>query len=351
MMAMVLGEPPSAWGQSSYQTKSAADGKIMPGNVAFVDTLGKRVVELDRTGRVVWSWRIPASVVGKGDIRAGADLEWIAADDSFLVTIPFRGIFRVSRAGKVIWQHLTAKVSHDADLLPNRNILYVNGWDKPSDAQVTEIDPKGNLVWSWRAKGVVDEAWRKPVKGEQRDSYGHTNAAVRLLNGDTVVSLRNFNRLVLVGADGQIRYTWDPIQRVHEPTILPGGTLIASKHARQLHTVISVSPDGQRRTIFTNAIGIHPIRTVQVLDNGNFLLTGGEEIIEIDATGTIVWHAAIYAKSDQKRGQGARRGDQKNRSSNDGKRGQGGKRGGQQTRSSDTGERGVYKAVWVDRQG
>jgi len=326
---LTLGALSNAWGQSSYSIQSTAPGKVMPGNIAFVDTVGKRIVEIDRAGAVVWDWPIPASVIGKGDLSAAADLEWIRNDDSFLLTVPFRGIFRVNRDGKVIWRNLTSKVSHDADLLPNGNVIYVNGWDSPSDAQVTEVDPRGNTVWSWRAKGVVDDSWRRTVKGEPRTSFAHTNAVVRLSDGDTMVSLRNFDRVFRIGANDAIERIWGPITRVHEPNLLPDGTLIASKHARDGHSVISESPNGRQRTIFDKSLNIRPIRTVEVLDNGNLLLTGGEEIVEVNNAGRVVWHVAISPKTDKDGGRGDRRSGKK--------------------RSRDAGERGIYKAVWVGR--
>jgi hypothetical protein len=322
---LAMGTAASALAQASYRVVSAVENKIAPGNVAFVDTLGRRIVEINRAGKVVWSWPIAAALIGGGDLRSGADLEWIAADDSFLLVIPFRGIFRVSRAGKVVWQHLTSKVSHDADLLANGNVLYVHGWDAPTDAQVYEVDAARKLVWSWQIKGKADESWRVPVPGEPRPSYAHTNGAVRLPNGDTLVSVRNFNRVFRVAPSGDVKRVWGPIPRVHEPTLLPNGTLVASPHAPRPGSVIAIVAPGERRPIFTNTLGIDPIRTVELLGNGNYLLTGGEEIVEIDAAGAVVWHAAIYPKSrGSDRGQkGARRA------------------------AAEAGERGVYKAVWV----
>ena len=319
---------PDARAQNSYRIITSAAGKVAPGNVAFVDTVGRRIVEIDRAGKVAWSWPIPASVIGAGDLRSGADLEWIAGDDSFLLVVPFRGIFRVSRAGKVVWQHVAPKVSHDADLLPNGNVLYVFGWDSASDDQVREIDTAGNLVWSWKLQGRAEEAWRVPVPNEPRPSYGHTNGAVRLPNGDTLVSVRNFNRVFRVAPAGDVKRAWGPIPRVHEPTLLPNGTLIASPHAPRPGSVIAIVAPGDRRPVFTNTLGIDPIRTVELLANGNYLLTGGEEIVEIDAAGEIVWHAAVYPKAQSiDRGQkGARRA------------------------AAEAGGRGVYKAVWVGKR-
>lgn len=331
IIAVAGGNAASA--QSSHRIVTAVEKHITPGNVAFVDTVGKRIVEINRGGKVVWNWSIPAFTIGNGDLRLGADLSWIAQDDSFLLVIPLRGVFRINRAGKVVWQHLTPKISHDADLLPNGNVLYVLGWDAPSDAQVYEVDPKGKLVWSWNAKGKIDEAWHNPEREEDRPSYGHTNAAARLADGDTIVSLRNFNRVFRVAPSGDVKQVWGPIGRVHEPTLLPDGGLVAAQHAPRPGAVIFVRDEGRGRPIFRNELGIGPIRTVEVLKDGNYLITGGEEILEIDADGAIVWHAQIYPKDEGGRGQSGR--------------GEEGRRRGESR--GNPGQRGVYKAVWVGR--
>jgi hypothetical protein len=310
--------------QNAYRVVTAVEGKVAPGRVAFVDTMGRRIVEMDRAGKVTWSWPIPGSVVGGGDLRSGADLEWVRADDTFLLVVPFRGVFRVNRAGKVVWQHLTSKISHDADLLANGNVLYVHGWDSRSDAQAYEVDPGGKIVWSWSAAGKVDPSWHRPVTIERRPSYAHTNAAVRLPNGDTLISLRNFNRVVRVTPEGEIRRVFGPIPRVHEPTLRPDGTFVASPHTRDHDRVIIAVKGEGRRDLFKNALGIKPIRTVEPLSNGNYLLTGGEEIVEIDGEGSVVWHVAIYSKAGR------------------------GERGHNRGSSSNPGIRGVYKAVFVD---
>ena len=46
--------------------------------------------------------------------------------------------------------------------------------------------------------------------------------------GDTLVSLRNFHRVVRVAPDGSVRRSWGPINYVHEPSLLPDGSLLVS---------------------------------------------------------------------------------------------------------------------------
>jgi hypothetical protein len=279
-----------------FKIATAHPDRMTAGNTAFIDVLGRsRIVEIDAAGKVVWQCSLK-SFASTENLRGGADLEWIAADDTFLVVVPFTGIYRLDRKCAVMWRYRTTKVSHDADLLPNGNILHAFGWDSQADAQAVEVNPAGKVVWSWRAAGRLDPSERRvdgPAERERRPSFTHTNAVVRLENGDTLVSLRNFHRVVQVAPDGSIRRMFGPIKFVHEPNLMPDGTLIAA--ARSPMTVIALR-DGARQVVFSNDIGIRPIRTVQPLAQGNFLLSGGADLVEIDGGGEVVWHARIYGK-------------------------------------------------------
>jgi hypothetical protein len=287
-----------------FRVLTSVPAKMSGGTTAFIDTLkGPRLLEIDASGTVVWQCPLAAAPFAGGDIQSGADVEWVPATDSFLIVIPLHGIFQLDRKCSVIRQHRTTKVSHDADLLPNGNILYVFGWDSQADSQVAEIDPSGKIVWSWQARGKLDESWRRmPGKGkERRPSYAHTNAAVRLPDGDTLVSLRNFHRVVRVSPDGEVKRIWGPVPAVHEPNLMPDGSLVASNHRESTVVVLG---EGRRAVLYDNPIGIEPMRTLQPLPNGNFLLTGGEDIVEIDAGGSLVWRVKIYANLGERSGNG-----------------------------------------------
>lgn len=148
--------------------------RMYPGTTAFIDHSGSasRIVEIDRDGRTVWEYALPADILPQP--RYTSDLEWLPASDHFLFACPSRGIFEVDRAGRVVWKYLTAKVSHDADRLANGNTLFVYGRDADDDAQVTEVSPDGRIVWQWYAKPhLAGETRQDPLPG-RREPYSYT---------------------------------------------------------------------------------------------------------------------------------------------------------------------------------
>ena len=288
-----------------FKVLTSVPAKMSGGTTAFVDSVrSKRIVEIDYSGNVVWECSLAAPQFRSAELQRGPDLEWIKADDTFLVAIPFSGVFRIDRKCNVVWRYYTAKVSHDADLLPNGNVLHTYGWDDPSDFQAVEVNPAGQVVWRWQARGHVDGdesnagKGKGPTKGPgsgqgggRGEGFTHANAVVRLADGDTLVSLRNFNRVARVTPEGAVRRFYGPIVRVHDPSLLPDGTLVAANLNPM--TVVALETGGLR-VVFENKIDIKPIRTVEQLAGGNFLLTGGEDIVEIDGAGSVVWHVRIF---------------------------------------------------------
>ena len=131
-------------------------GETFRGTTLFAETINPqrpKIVEVDMDGRVVWEYVIPKEIVRGGKPGQALDVEWIPSTDTILFVMPFKGIYEVDRNKKIVWRHLTEKVSHDADRLPSGNTLYTFAWEGESDPQVTEITPDGTIVWQWAAKG------------------------------------------------------------------------------------------------------------------------------------------------------------------------------------------------------
>jgi hypothetical protein len=139
LLAIMLTAPTAARAEK-FTVVTPASPQLGPARVAFVDAVrSKRIVEIDRAGNVVWQCPVGDARFGSDELQRGADLEWIAADDTFLLVVPFSGIFRIDRQCRIVWSHRTDRVSHDADLLPNGSVLYTFAWDDVSDFQAAQL--------------------------------------------------------------------------------------------------------------------------------------------------------------------------------------------------------------------
>jgi hypothetical protein len=270
--------------------------KVQYGNVAIVDASRGRIVEYDLNGKIVWEFNIPWSIP-KTHIGKGADIEWLADTDTFLFVVPMTGIYEVNRQKEIIWKYETSKVSHDADRLPNGNILFSFGWDMDNDPTWTEITREGKIVHQWFAKKHLDPKKDKQnSQAESTYSYTHANAVSRLSDGTTLVSLRNFNMYVIVKDDQIIRRS-PSIKNVHDPFVSAERSCFG---AREPNRAACTNKDGPIFRFIDTEKKWSPMRTIEPLKNGNLLITGSYQIGQLSADGKLVWKLYFNDFRDQK---------------------------------------------------
>jgi len=242
-------------------------------------------------GEIVWEYALPSHL--RRYTNPGFDVE-LLQNNTVLFVLPGKGIYEINRKGKIVWSHLDKKVSHDADRLPNGNTLYVFGNDdKKSDAQVKEVNPKGDIVWSWYAK---DEFDKSPYSNAHRQGWTHTNAVTRMANGNTLISPRNFNCLVEVDPKGKVVRIIgkEYLERQHDPEILPSGNILVANHQKP-HEALEI--DAQTEAIVwrypIRKRKAWPVRDADRLPNGNTLITGTTVLIEVTPDKEIVWRLKL----------------------------------------------------------
>lgn len=263
--------------------------KISPGTTILPDNHDAshpRIIEVNQLGEIVWEYPLPAEL--KAYTNPGWDVE-VLPNGNLLTLFPRYGVYEISRDKKVIWKYLDSKVSHDADRLANGNTLIAFGaTDTKTDAQVKEVDPKGNIVWSWHAKDLFDHA---PYSSINSEGWTHTNAVTRLENGNTLVSLRNFNLVAEVDPSGKLvrKIGEGVLIEQHDPLLLPNGNLLIANHGMP-HEMIELDPMGAIvwRFPIRERSGT-PARDVNRLPNGNNLITAADRILEVTPDKQIVW--------------------------------------------------------------
>jgi phage terminase large subunit-like protein len=255
-----------------------------------------RIIEVNMLGEIVWEYLIPENL--RQYTNPGFDVE-LLPNNNILFVLPRKGVYEVSRNGSVVWSYLDEKVSHDADRLPNGNTLVVWGEDEIGDAQVKEVNPEGRVVWAWYAK---DHFYKSPYKDIYRQGWTHTNAVTRLPNGNTLISLRNFQLTVEVDPQGSVvwSFNWGSLGRhPHEPQVLPNGNLLIA--LRGPHRVVEI--DRQTGAILWQfeKPTVKTIRDADRLPNGNTLIVERTKVLEVTSAGEVVWLLRVKGVTGEKR--------------------------------------------------
>lgn len=178
-----------------------------------------KVVEIDRrTRQVVWSYDSAAS---NGNQGKRVEVHSFQPLDEQRVMIAESGpgrIIEIDRDGKLLHE-VKLKIEHsnphtDTRLirkLPSGNYLVCH----EGDGAVREYSPHGELVWEYR----VPMFGQEPKPGHGPEAFGNkVFSAVRLANGNTLISTGNGHGVLEVTPQGKI--VWEIHQRD-----LPGITL------------------------------------------------------------------------------------------------------------------------------
>lgn len=300
ILLILLASTPLASASKRYNIVVNEIDKVFPGNVLLSDISRPdkpKIVEISREGTIVWEYLLPRSMRGPiGELN-------ILNNGNILFTVFNKGIYEVTRDKKIVWKHLDKGASHDAQRLANGNTLYNRGWVKHGEIHTREIDTDGKTIWEW--DGLLDFD-RMPYLGFQNEGWMHVNAVTRLQNGNTLISIRNFNTFAEVNSKGKVVHSCTLRHKGHKSLNTDGRLTGAANHSPEFIAngnllFATRRPDAVYEMDWETCAPVkrweHPdgrgaIRTIRDcnrLPNGNTLIVGSIKIIEIDKSGDVVW--------------------------------------------------------------
>jgi len=282
--------------------KSLENG-VQNGRIAFIKPTEAKLIEIDLKGKTTWEFQIPSRYMrGLLNLSSGADIEWLEKSDTFLVAIPSVGIIEVDRAKGVIWEFLTAKISHDVDMLDDGTIIFVNAWDDDDDYIVTQINRQGDVLNKYTAEEIgLSKNQRNSSNGNELYSNTHINAIQKIGQNKFLLSLRNYNQAVII-ENGKIISTMVRANRIHDPFVDNNFIFFIRRESVEKSVVVKSNINtGKRVSLFvTPDSSWTPLRTLEKLKNGNFLLTGSSVIGQINTHGEVVWQVKMPDFQHQK---------------------------------------------------
>jgi hypothetical protein len=270
----------------------ASSGAVENGRIAFIKPSTRKIIEMDLNGKITWEYVIPSKYSKANfSIRGGADINWIEKTDSFLIAVPKVGAIEVNRKGEVVWEYLTEEISHDIDLLEDGTLIFVNGWDSDTQHILTRIDRAGKIIERYKADDLgLNKSERRYNVSSELYSNTHANAVQHLGQGEYLLSLRNYNMAVTVQS-GKIVSKIDNVRSIHDPVDLKGDIYFIRMDGPYSQRIVRFNKQTQERSplFSTTDTSMTPMRTLEPLRNGNFLITGSTMICQISKDGDLVW--------------------------------------------------------------
>jgi hypothetical protein len=228
-------------------------------NTLIADQFNNRVIEVDRTGKIVWQFGLgptdfsPASIIGTNDAQRVGELTLMAGTGApggqpeapnctNPSGCPDNRVILVDRHGNIVWQYgqfgVTGSGPDQLNVpvqntwLPNRHVLITD----QANERIIEVDvATKEIVWQYGTTGF---------SGNGPNQLNNPNCAELLENGHILICDENNNRAIEVTRTKQIIWQYgsgdpninDPVSGVAFASRFENGhTLITdSNHARIL---------------------------------------------------------------------------------------------------------------------
>ena len=320
-------------GDSAGEVSFFQAEKVMPGHFAYVAPKAKKIIEIDQDGVITRVFNFPEGFKAKR-ISGGSDIEWIPSLEQYLITSPTEGVARVNLDGDVAWLCENEFISHDADYINEDDVVFVNAWDDigADEPIFTRINQTCDVVETLRASELElrkDSFHPDNVGNKGDNSHTHTNAVQLIRPKLIMLSIRNYDEIVIVSLKKREivrrvkKATW-----VHDPLVLNPEVkpkrmdfIYADRAKGDRLRMTRTVPDRKRPVEIWNSLAYEPrkdqikdfrtdctkrlwspVRTVEKLPNGNFLVTGSAHIGQITLEGELVWQIRLKGFDNQFKG-------------------------------------------------
>jgi len=238
------------------QSNSSKQG----GNTLITEYFGKRVIEVDIGGTIVWQ---------KAGLNYSVDAERLANGNTLITELGNR-VIEVNPGGTIVWQYTGGLFGPwDAERLANGNTLIADTYNH----RIIEVNSSGIIVW-------------------QKTGLNLSTDAERLANGNTLIADLYNDRVIEVDSAGTIVWEKTGLNRpIDVERLGNGNTLITEFQFGQ--RVIEVDSGGNIVWVYSSS---DLLWDAERLANGNTLIAEGlyyaQRVIEVDSGGTIVWQKA-----------------------------------------------------------
>jgi hypothetical protein len=282
----------------------ADSGSDVNATILIADQFNNRVIEITRTGSVVWFFGTGSSTAGADAVVAPNDAERIPGNMTLISGTgapqnteptcmgangcPDNRVIIVNHGGQIIWQYDQLNTPVCSVMLANGNVLITD----QGNQRVIEVTTQRTIAWQY---GTTSSA------AVTANHLSNPNSAERLANGNTLIADENNNRVIEVTMQGAI--VWQYPMQLGDLTMLngaafasrlaSGNTLISDSNNNR---IIEVNPQGTivwmyatNTRAMSNAMPL-PTRGVR-LANGHTLISDqfNHQVIEVDNAGTIVF--------------------------------------------------------------
>jgi len=291
-------------GSSDGGSDAAADARgndaeagAVEGNVVIADQFNNRVIEVDSTGKIVWSFGDGKAAPGPTSVVAPNDAERLPNGQTLISgtgaptgttdfaceareagPCPDNRVVLVNSDGGIAWMYTDLSAPVCARMLANGHVLITDQGNSRVIEVAGDAGPDAAPVWQYA-----------PTAADGGDMLAGPNSAERTAAGTTLIADEGNGRVLEVAADGGIVWQYTVVADGGAPQVayasrLPNGNTLVTDSTDNV--ILEVAPDGGvawSYTVTGDAGATGPTRAVR-LANGHTLISNQTDntVIEID---------------------------------------------------------------------
>ncbi|MGH9920636.1 MAG: plastocyanin/azurin family copper-binding protein, partial [Nitrososphaerales archaeon] len=165
--------------------------QLPDGNVLITDQGNDRVIEVNSTKQIVWSYG-PSS--GPGTLKNPNSAELLPNGDVLISDQNNNRVIEVDQGGNIVWQYSTGlQTASFASRLPNNDTLIADA----GHSRIVEVNPAGEVVWQYFTNDTANS-----------NATPYPSNAVRLADGDTSIADTLNDRVIIVNSANQTVYQY-----------------------------------------------------------------------------------------------------------------------------------------------
>jgi outer membrane protein assembly factor BamB len=221
--------------------------RLPDGETLVSDTRHDRVFRVDALGEIVWSsddWGGDSATLSDGShLRYPNDAELLENGHLLITDRNNDRVIEVDETGRIVWSFDQLTRPHNGDRLANGNTLITNS----EENLIVEVNPAGEIVWSYGGEGELD--WPRDadrldsgntlitdsrhnriveVDADGQELWAFTAVALpyeadRLPNGNTLIADNSHRRVIEVNPAGETVWSFRNFPETLPATLQNGG--------------------------------------------------------------------------------------------------------------------------------
>lgn len=280
-------------------------------------TAGGRVDLIDIRGEKFHEWNMPVRPGRDAVILPNGNLGYNGSHKESANLYPAWDIWHgghfmeANYDGEIVWEHEDIYHHHDAQWLPNGNLLYTVAveWNGKQSDIVKEVNRKGEVVWEWKAWEHLSFIDYPIHECFNDDHWPLINGVHQTSDGLVLMSLRTTSGIIAVNkSNGEIvwKFLYPNVAQQHCPVETENRTILcfdngnirpkSIHHSRILEfnpntqDVVWTYTDPMPASFFSPYMG-----SAQRLWNGNTFICESAfgRLFEVTSEGEIVWEYVI----------------------------------------------------------